>query len=57
MKSQCFSSVMQSVALISLECPVASAERLNVDILSINNVYCYLFIDTVFNILIKIGKL
>ncbi len=48
---------MQSVALISLECPVASAERLNVDILSINNVYCYLFIDTVFNILIKIGKL
>ncbi len=48
---------MQSVALISLECPVASAERLNVDILNINNMYCFLFIDTVFYILIKIGTL
>ncbi len=57
MKSQYFCSVMQSVALISLECPVASAERLNVDIFSLNNIYCFLFIDRVFNILIKIGKL
>ncbi len=61
--SQCLNEISvllfcnaESVALISLVCPVASAERLNVDILSVNNIYCFLFIGRVITISIKILK-